>query len=92
MVGFQLPQSICTVALDHSRVKTPLLGAVSLHTLLSTGSPLHTPYIPAYTTPQAGASNRQVRTELTSSSASPTRSLQYDGVAYAFVTMDEEKE
>jgi hypothetical protein len=39
MVGVQVAQSIFTLAFDHSRVKTPLSGAVSLHTW-STGSNL----------------------------------------------------
>jgi hypothetical protein len=38
IVGVQVAQSIFTLALVHSRVKIPLLGAVSLQTL-STGSP-----------------------------------------------------
>ena len=38
IVGVQVAHSILTLALGHSRVKIPLLGAVSLQTL-STGSP-----------------------------------------------------
>ena len=41
IVGVQVAQSICTLALLHSRVKIPLFGAVSLQTL-STGSPCAT--------------------------------------------------
>ena len=41
MVGVYVLQSICTVAFDHSRVNTPELGAVSLHSSYNNNIRLH---------------------------------------------------